>query len=64
MKQKEEVLVCSLLGNIDAIASLLSYLLCQLSAGFAVTTHRFRLLQLHYGKTTCGAYVYISLATS
>jgi len=28
MKQKEKVLVCSLWGNINAIASLLSYLHC------------------------------------
>ena len=38
VKQKEEVLACSLVGNIDAVASLLSYLLCRILAGFA----RFR----------------------
>ena len=46
MKQKEEVLVCSLLGNIDAIASLLSYLLCQISAGFARFRHYDTPLQI------------------
>jgi len=54
MKQKEEVLACSLLGNIDAIASMLSYLLCkiltgfaqfrQVSTSFAMTIHRLWLV--------------------
>jgi len=39
MKQNKKVLACSLLENIDAKASVLSYLLCKILAGFTGFRH-------------------------